>query len=147
MARKLLGKLPGKTDINGQFTTGNLARTRALLKKLLKDGDGDYLFGSLTAAYLGYVPGSADYNRWMKVLADEYDQPARDKIKDTVIAAVGQSRSVPIKFDWDATGSPKGVKVTQHSSPPSYSIKIVGYREPITMALADRKKKAASGRK
>jgi hypothetical protein len=141
MARKLIAKLPGKTNINDQFTTGNLARTRALLRKLLKDGGGDYLFGSLTAAYFGYAPGSADYNRWMKVLADDYDQPARDKIKNTVIAAVDQSPPLPITFDWDRTGSPADVIVTRHSSPPSYSIKIVGYPEPLKSALADRKKK------
>jgi hypothetical protein len=139
MSRKLIAKLPGKTNINDQFTTGNLAKTRAYLKKLLKDGGGDYLFGSLTAAYFGYAPNSTDYNRWMKVLADDYDQPARDKIKNAVIAAVDQSPPLPITFDWDPTGSPKDVIVTRNSS--SYSIKIVGYHEPLKSALADRKKK------
>jgi hypothetical protein len=140
MNKKLIHKIPGKPDIIDQFKDQNLSKTLRLLKKLLKDGDGDYLFGALTAAYYGYAPNSPDYIRWMQELRN-YDTAAQDKIKKAVIAAVNhQPKPLPINFTWDPNGSPKDVIVSQNSSPPSYTIAIVGYPEPLKSAFADRKK-------
>lgn len=139
MGRELIGGLPGQANINDQFTAQNLPKTMGCLKKLLKDGNGNYQFGSLTAAYYGYAPGTPEYINWMEEVA-LYDQTARDKIKKAVIAAVNhQSAPLPITFTWDPAGSPKDVKVSHSSS--SYTIAIIGYPAPAKSALADRKKK------
>jgi hypothetical protein len=141
MSRELIGGLPGQADINNQFVLQNLGTTLTDLKKLLKDGAGNYQFGALTAAYYGYVPGTPDYINWMEE-AGTYDKKARDKIKKAIIKAVkDESAPVPIKFEWDENGSPQDVIVTLNSSPRSYTIKIVGYPAPAASALAGRKKK------
>jgi hypothetical protein len=139
MGRELIGGLPGQADINDQFTTGNLHKTLTELKKLLQNGGGNYQFGSLTAAYYGYLPGSPEYINWMEEVA-LYDKTARDKIKAAVIAAVKHHGApIPITFHWDPTGSPKEVVVTV--TPASYRIDIVGYPSPAASALASRRKK------
>lgn len=141
MSRELIAGLPGQTDINNQFTAKNLSKTLADLKKLLKAGNGNYQFGSLTAAYYGYLPGTPEYINWMEEVA-LYDKTARDKIKQAVIAAVNHhSAPLPITFKWDPTGSPQEVVVTLNSSPPSYTVEIIGYPAPAASALADRRKK------
>ena len=141
MSRELIAGLPGQTDINTQFTAGNLAKTLALLKKLLKAGNGDYLFGELTAEYYGYKPDTPEYINWMEEAA-LYDKHARKMIKKAVIDAVtDKSGPLPITFSWDPTGSPQEVVVAYISSPPSYKIDIVGYPEPAVSALAARRKK------
>jgi hypothetical protein len=139
MGRELIASLPGQKDINEQFTIQNLPKTLGDLKKLLHDGNGNYQFGSLTAQYYGYVPGSPAYINWMEEAA-LYDKNARDKIKKAIIEAVNHSAGpLPITFYWDPTGSPQDVKVTVLSSPPSYKIEIVGYPAPAASALADRR--------
>jgi len=141
MSRELIAGLPGRQDINDQFTPGNLPKTLTDLKKLLKAGNGNYQFGSLTAEYYGYLPGSPEYINWMEEVA-LYDKNARDKIKKAVMAAVNyKSGPLPITFKWDPTGSPQEVVVTLNSSPPSYTIEIVGYPAPATSALAYRRKR------
>lgn len=139
---RFIARVPGRADINDQFTGAHLSKSLRHLKKLLKDGNGDYLFGSLTAAYYGFLPGTPDYISWMEEAA-VYDPPAREAIKKGVIAAVtNHPKPLPITFEWDQTGTPKGVTVTPNSSPPtSYTIKITGYPAPKNSALADRKKK------
>jgi hypothetical protein len=141
MGRELIAGLPGQADINDQFTLGNLPKTLTDLKKLLKTGNGNYQFGTLTAAYYGYLPGTPEYINWMDEVA-LYDKAARDKIKKAVIDAVdNKSGPLPITFTWDPTGSPKEVVVTLNSSPASYTIDIVGYPAPAASALASRRKK------
>jgi hypothetical protein len=141
MSRELIGGLPGQADINDQFIPKNLGTTLTDLKKLLKDGSGNYQFGALTAKYYGYLPGTPEYINWMEE-AGAYDKKARDTIKKAIIKAVkDESSPLPIKFDWDENGSPKDVIVTKNSSPPSYTIKIVGYPAPAASALAGRRKK------
>jgi hypothetical protein len=141
MSRALIAGLPGQTDINNQFILQNLGTTLTDLKKLLKDGNGNYQFGALTAKYYGYLPGTPEYINWMEE-AGTYDKKARDKIKKTIIKAVkDESSPLPIEFIWDENGSPKDVIVTLNSSPRSYTIKIVGYPTPAKSLLAGRKKK------
>jgi hypothetical protein len=140
MGRVLIAKIPGQKNINDQFIAGNLGTTLRHLKKLLEDGKGDYSFGALTAMYYGYTPGTPDYINWMDEVYTNYDKPARDKIKEAVIAAVThQSKPLPITLHWDPTGSPKEVVVSQSSS--SYTIEIIGYPAPAKSALADRRNK------
>jgi hypothetical protein len=141
MSRELIAGLPGQGDINDQFIPQNLGKTLTDLKKLLQAGNGNYQFGSLTAEYYGYQPGTPEYINWMEEVA-LYDKTARDKIKKAVIAAVNhKSAPLPITFKWDPTGSPQEVVVTLNSSPPSYTIEIVGYPAPAASALASRRKK------
>jgi hypothetical protein len=141
MSRELIAGLPGQVDINDQFKPGNLPKTLTDLKKLLKTGGGNYQFGSLTAEYYGYLPGTPEYINWMEEVA-LYDKTARDKIKKAVIEAVShKSGPLPITFKWDPTGSPQEVVVTLNSAPPSYTVEIVGYPAPATSALAARRKK------
>jgi hypothetical protein len=141
VSRELIAGLPGQADINDQFIPQNLPKTLTDLKKLLKAGNGNYQFGSLTAEYYGYLPGTPEYINWMEEVA-LYDKTARDKIKKAVIAAVDhKSGPLPITFKWDPTGSPQEVVVTLNSSPPSYTIEIVGYPAPAPSALAYRRKK------
>ncbi len=141
MSRELIAGLPGQADINDQFIPQNLPQTLTDLKKLLKAGNGNYQFGTLTAAYYGYLPGTPEYINWMEEVA-LYDKTAREKIKKAVIAAVDhKSGPLPITFKWDPTGSPPEVVVTLNSSPPSYTIEIVGYPAPAPSALAYRRKK------
>ena len=141
MSRALIAGLPGQTDINNQFILQNLGTTLTDLKKLLKDGNGNYQFGALTAKYYGYLPDTPEYINWMEE-AGTYDKKARDKIKKAIIKAVkDESSPLPIKFVWDQNGSPKDVIVTLNSSPRSYTIKIVGYPAPAASPLAGRKKK------
>lgn len=141
MGRVLIAKIPGQKDINDQFIPGqHLDKTLGHLKKLLQDGQGDYPFGELTAAYYGFVHGTPDYKNWIKEAQTVYDTTAQDKIKRAVIAAVThQPKSLPITFSWDEAGSPKDVKVTETSS--SYTVEIIGYPAPEKSALADRKRK------
>jgi hypothetical protein len=139
MGRLVIAQLPGRANINDQFIPKNLRKTLRYLKKLLKDGNGTYQFGTLTAMYNGYAPGSPEYINWMEEVA-LYDKPARDKIKNAVIAAVTyEPDPLPITFKWNPTGSPQNVTVTQTSS--SCTIEITGYPAPASSALADRKKK------
>jgi hypothetical protein len=141
MGRELIAGLPGQADINNQFTAANIGKTLADLKKLLKEGNGNYQFGTLTALYYGYLPNTPEYINWMEEVA-LYDKTARDKIKQTIIAAVkNHSPPWPVKFVWHPTGSPQEVVVTQYSSPPSFTIDIVGYPAPAASALASRRKK------
>lgn len=142
MSRELIAGLPGQADINDQFTVQNLPTTLTDLKKLLKEGNGNYQFGTLTAAYYGYQPGTPEYINWMEEVA-LYDKAARHKIKKAVIEALVDNKSapLPITFSWDPTGSPQEVVVTVNSSPPSYTIEIVGYPAPAASALAKRRKK------
>jgi hypothetical protein len=144
MGRELIAGLPGQQDINGQFTAQNLPKTLRDLKKLLQNGNGNYQFGSLTAAYYGYLPGTPEYINWMEEVA-LYDKNARDKIKKAVIDAVNhQPHPLPITFTWNPAGSPQDVTVTPLPSsynPTSYSIDIVGYPAPAVSALADRRNK------
>src|SRR3954452_16931537 len=98
MSRELIGGLPGQNDINAQFTAPNLVKTLRDLKKLLQAGGGNYQFGSLTAEYYGYLPGTPEYINWMEEVA-LYDKTARDKIKKAVIAAVKHNPDpLPITF-------------------------------------------------
>lgn len=139
MGRLVIAQLPGRANINDQFIPKNLRRTLGFLKKLLKQGNGTYQFGTLTAMYYGYLPGTPEYINWMEEVA-LYDKAARDKIKDAVIAAVTyQPDPLPITFVWHPAGSPKAVTVTQTSS--SCTIDITGYPAPASSALADRRKK------
>ena len=69
VSRELIAGLPGQADINDQFIPQNLPKTLTDLKKLLKAGNGNYQFGSLTAEYYGYLPGTPEYINWMEEVA------------------------------------------------------------------------------
>jgi hypothetical protein len=139
MGKELLAGLPGQADINNQFVVAHLPATLNDLDDLLKVGNGNYQFGTLTAKYYGYEPGTPEYINWLEECG-LYDKKARDKIKKGVIDAVKHHGGpLPIKFTWNPLGSPQSVTVTDHGS--SYTIDIVGYPAPAASALAERRKR------
>jgi hypothetical protein len=145
MSKKLIADIPGQNDINGQFIPKNMAKTFKEFKKLLKDDN--YVFGTLTAAYHGWAPGSPEYDTWMAEVAT-YPTTAQDKIKHAIIKALkhiktnGGDDPIQVILKWTKDGTKKEVLPPVFDpTVPSYTIEIVGYPEPATSLLAERKKK------
>ncbi|MBV9065414.1 MAG: hypothetical protein JOZ84_15345 [Methylobacteriaceae bacterium] len=129
--------LPGAGDINAQFLPGtNIHKTLALFKRLYKNGT--YTFGTLTAAYNGWAPGSKEYNDWMTDLQPYTEGPSptgADKIVQCISGALkhlknGAEDPLQVKLQW---GSPTGPKDVTSSFDPKtniYTINISGYPVP-----------------
>jgi hypothetical protein len=146
MTKKLIAFLPGQKDINGQFTPTNMPNTFRLFKKLLKNDD--YEFGTLTAAYNGWAPGSPEYDDWMGEIAANYPTTAQNKIKKTIIKALKHIKSngaddpIQVILNWTTDGTKKEVLPPVYDpSIPAYTIEIVGYKKPLASLLAARPKK------
>jgi hypothetical protein len=133
MAMESVGKLPGKRDINNQFSRENIKQTLVYYKSISNPKDGDYEFGALTNKW--YQAG----NQWMNDVK-LYPQPIRDQIKKYVIAALnnktnGEDDPIPFLITWKP-GDEKAVNLTYDP----YTIEIVGCVEPPGSALYERKK-------
>ena len=124
--------LPTKGQINDQFLPGNnIRKTLALFKRLYKNGT--YQFGTLTAAYNGWAPGSPEYDAWLKDVNDNYDSGAQDKIKTCIIEALthlknGSDDPLQVKFNW--VSGPKNITSSFDPQTNIYTITITGYKEP-----------------
>jgi hypothetical protein len=134
--------LPGKKDINNQFTSGtNLRKVLACFKKLEKNGT--YEFGLLTACYYNF--SKEETEMWLQE-TKIYPQQARDAIKDCIIKALtnkdkdGNDDPIPVTLVW-TEGPDRDVKCTFNPSPPSYTIDISGYIAPMASALAERRER------
>jgi hypothetical protein len=132
MAMESVGKLPGKKDINYQFSRENIKKTLDYYNTV-KTKDGDYEFGALTNKW--YQAG----NHWMNDVK-LYPQPIRDQIKKYVIAALtnitdGKPDPIPFLVTWKP-GEEKGVNLSYDP----YTIEIVGCIEPPGSPLYERKK-------
>lgn len=131
-------KLPGKKDINDQFTKANIHKTLAFFRKIERNGS--YDFGGLTAAFYSLAGNSG----WMNEV-NLYPRDAQDKIKNCIIQALthkdadGKDDPIPLTLQWVAGDA--DVKCTYDPSGPSYTIDISGYPPPMTEALADRPEK------
>jgi hypothetical protein len=142
MSRKLLAYVPGQIDINGQFTPANLPKTLAHLKKLLKGGL--YEFGTLTAAYNGWAPGTSEYDDWMNEVAT-YPTTAQNVIRDAVVNALthrkgSKDEPIPLTIVWNEK-APKGVTSSfeESATGPSWTVTINGYHAPAKSMLSERK--------
>jgi len=134
MALVTIAQLPGKKDINNQFTVANLRKTLAYYNSI-KQANGDYAFGELTNKW--YNAGS----QWM---ADVklYPPDAQDEIKRHLIQALthkgtdGKDDPIAVAFKW--SDGEKAVNCSYNPSVPSYTIEIVGYPSPPTSLLTER---------
>src|SRR5215218_7985412 len=105
MAMESVGRLPGKKDINNQFSRGNIHKTLEYYNSI-KNPDGDYQFGALTDVW--YKAGA----QWMSDVK-HYPEPIRDQIKKYVIEALtnqtnGKADPIPFLITWKA-GEDKAV--------------------------------------
>jgi hypothetical protein len=142
MGLDIIGTLPGKKDINNQFTVGtNIHKALACFKRI--QNNGTYDFGALTACFYNLPPG--EKQSWMDEVKT-YPPAAQDAIKNCIIQALthkdkdGKDDPIPLTMIWTG-GSNNEVKCTYTPSPPSYTIEIIGYPPPMASALAERKKK------
>ena len=143
MAELTIDSIPSRNDINGQFKPANIHRTLGELNSILRNGT--YKFGELTAKYNGYVPGSPDYDNWMHD-AGLYPEYVKATITNIIIEAMtnkGPGGPIPIQvsFTWTPSADEKAVKVSYDASVPSFMIEIIGYQEPPSSALAERRAK------
>jgi hypothetical protein len=127
-----VGKLPGKKDINSQFSRENIATTLEYYNSVKDQTNGDYTFGELTNKW--YKAGA----QWMSDVK-LYPQPIRDQIKKYVIAALtnqtnGKDDPIPFLITWKP-GDEKAVNLTYDP----YTIEIVGCIEPPASAAYERK--------
>jgi hypothetical protein len=135
-------KYAGKQDINAQFTAANIKKTLAKYNEV-KDRDGDYTFGALTAKF--YDLDAMQTAAWESDLAKHYPKDVQEEIKRDIVHALthrvhhGDESPIPLTIKW-STGA-KAVMVTYNPSAPSYKIEIVGYRGPSASALATRRGK------
>lgn len=131
MAMESVGRLPGKKDINGQFSRGNIKKTLEYYNSIKKP-DGDYEFGALTDVW--YKAGA----QWMSDVK-HYPEPIRNQIKKYIIEALtnqtnGNADPIPFQITWKA-GEEKAVNRTYDP----YMIEIVGCLEPPASSIYERK--------
>jgi hypothetical protein len=134
MAMLTVGKLPGKKDINNQYSRGSVKQSLKYYNEI-KDAKGDYPFGALTNKW---------YNnpQWMKDVG-VYPKDAQDKIKGYVIEALtnktnGQDDPIPFLITWTSDAS--DIKSVTRTFDP-FTITILNYPEPPSSALDERKQK------
>ena len=144
MIKETLIEMPGKTDINDQYTPGtNVKKSLAAYRALHPGPGGDYTFGEVTAEY--YRLTGTDRANWLESVKI-YPKEVRDLIKSCVVDALthqddqGNDSPIPIKFTWN--GGPQKIVVTYDPSGPSYQIQIYGYAAPMPSPLAERRAKA-----
>jgi hypothetical protein len=137
MALDTVAKLPGKKDINNQFTVANLHKTLDYYNSI-KQTNGDYTFGELTNKW--YKAGA----QWMTDVK-LYPTDAQEQIKQCIIKALtnkdkdGNDHPIPVTLKW--SDGNKAVNCTYDPSPPSYTIEIIGYPQPPASLLAQRRGK------
>jgi hypothetical protein len=132
MPLESVGRLPGKKDINGQFSRENIKKTLEYYNSI-KGPNGDYEFGALTDVW--YQAGA----QWLSDVK-LYPQPIRDQIRKYIIEALtnqrdGKDDPIPFQITWKA-GDEKAVNRTYDP----YTIEIVGCLEPPASSLYERKK-------
>jgi hypothetical protein len=135
MAMMTVGKLPGKKDINNQYSRASIKKSLQYYNSIKDPKTGDYEFGALTNKW---------YNnpQWMKDVS-VYPKDAQDKIKGYVIEALnnktnGQDDPIPFLITW--TNDDSDLQDVTRSYDP-FTIKILNYPAPPSSALDERKQK------
>jgi hypothetical protein len=142
MPRETRKHYPGRSDINAQFTAANIRKTLTDYKKV-KDRDGDYTFGALTAMYYDLLPNEQQI--WQDDLDKTYPQDVQDEIKRHIIYALthqdddGSESPIPLTIKW--TPGVNAVALTYDPSGPSYTIEIFGFAAPAASPFAGRREK------
>jgi hypothetical protein len=132
MGLESVARLPGKKDINSQFSRENIAKSLEYYKSIMTK-NGDYEFGALTDKWFAAGP------QWMSDVK-LYPQPIRDQIKKYIVAALtnqtdGKDDPIPFLITWKP-GDEKAVNLSYDP----YTIEIVGCLEPPGSGLYERKK-------
>jgi hypothetical protein len=147
MPRHTRKHLPGRRDINAQFTAENMHHTLKHYKSMKKSGSGDYEFGALSSKFHGLE--AHEDGHWKDDLKS-YAKDVQDEIKRIVVRALnhkdekGKDSPIPVSFKWSA--GPKGVKSTYTPAPKaSYTIEIFGHASPAPSLLAARRAKNKAG--
>jgi hypothetical protein len=136
-------RLPGRFDLNEQYSAANIKRVLHDYRALPPGPHGDYKFGKLTAKFLHL--DHTEEEMW-ETEAGTYPPEAQSEIKRHIIYALnhkgadGKDDPRPIKFKF-STGSP-AVKVTYDLRTLTYTIEIVGLPALMPSALADRRAKS-----
>lgn len=129
--------LPSSEYINAQFLPGtNIHKTLAFFKRLSKNGS--YQFGTLTAAYKGWAPGTAEFDKWMTDLKPYTEGPSptgADKIVQCISGALRHSKNgsddpLQVKLQWGSPTGPKDVTCSFDPKTNIYTINITGYPVP-----------------
>jgi hypothetical protein len=121
------GYIPGKRDINNQFSAGAaIRRTKRIYERISIDKK-DYKFGQLTSLFMRYDEDQNDV--WQQQIDHNYGQEYAEKIKENVIEVLSRvslkdPNQVSLTFEWvDPTG-PKKVTMTHVGE--AYTITISG---------------------
>jgi hypothetical protein len=134
-------KYAGRPDINAQFTAANIRKTLADYNEI-KERDGDYTFGELTAKFYNFDADAND--AWEADINEAYPEDVQDEIKRHIIHALthrdqhDHEDPIPLTIKWSG-GTKRGVVATYDPSGPSYKIEITGYLAPAASALAARR--------
>lgn len=135
MAMMTVGKLPGKKDINNQYSRPSIKKSLQYYNSIKDPTTGDYEFGALTNKW---YPNA----QWMKDVG-VYPKDAQNKIKGFVIEALnnktnGQDDPIPFLITWTNDASDLQ-DVTRTYDP--FTIQILNYPPPPSSALDERKQK------
>jgi hypothetical protein len=135
-------KYAGRPDINAQFTAANIKKTLADYKEV-KQRDGDYTFGALTAKFY-HLDADATAS-WESDIEIEYPRDVQEEIKRHIIHALtyrdqhGHESPIPLTIKW--SGGRRAVECTYNPAAPSYQIDIIGFLAPGASSLASRRHK------
>jgi hypothetical protein len=135
-------RLPGRMDLNEQYSAANIKQVLRDYRALPPGHHGDYKFGKLTAKFLHLGPKEEEM--WENE-AGTYPQDVQNEIKRHIIYALnhkdadGRDDPRPIKFKF-SVGAP-AVKATYHVTTQTYTIEIVGLPALMPSGLADRREK------
>ena len=135
MAMLTVGNLPGKKDINNQYSRASIKKSLQYYHSIKDPNSNDYPFGALTNKWYPSAQWMLDVN--------VYPPDAQEQIKGYVIEALtnktnGQDDPIPFSITW--TDNDSDVKAVTRTYDP-FTIVILNYPAPPSSALDERKQK------
>jgi len=132
---------PGKPNLDDQFKAGaNIRRTRRLYDRI-KDANGKYKFGELTAFYNRYNEDQDD--AWQDDILNNYSDAVIRQIRNHVVTVLekvnphNHNPSISLTFRWDPHG-PARAELTQNGD--AHVITIYASVEPANTSSDERQK-------